>query len=27
MQGGAIVAELPRGTPQETVVHLMLKGA
>ena len=27
MQAGAITAELPRGTPQETVVQLMLKGA
>ncbi len=27
MQAGAIAAELPRGTPQETVVQLMLKGA
>ena len=27
MQGGTIVAELPRGTAQEEVVHMMLKGA
>ena len=27
MQGGRIIAECPRGTSQEQVVHMMLKGS